>query len=125
VSGQDPEVFSSMTWKFPDEIKKLDLTVLHYFVIEKGLGIAGKDQSNTENIEFDRNFTSCLEKVILDQAQFALITQDISLEDIIVVCKSGYTMPQKSTYFYPKVVCGFLFASIAQDEFDFPPDFSL
>jgi hypothetical protein len=29
-------------------------------------------------------------------------------------------MPQKSTYFYPKVICGFLFSSIKEEEFNEP-----
>jgi len=116
-----PEAFSRMTWPFPDEIKRLDLTVLHYFVIERVLGIAGKDQRRSENISFDRSFSDCLAKVIRGESQMALITQEVSIEDVVKVCKSGYTMPQKSTYFYPKVVCGFVFGSIRQNEFQTPP----
>jgi uncharacterized protein (DUF1015 family) len=109
-----------MTWPFPDEIKALDLTVLHYFVIERMLGIAGKDQRRSEKISFDRSFSDCLAKVIRGECQIALITQEVSIEDIVRVCNSGYTMPQKSTYFYPKVVCGFVFGSINENEFQTP-----
>ena len=115
-----PEAFIRMTWPFPDEIKALDLTVLHYFVIERVLGIPGKDQRRSERISFDRSFSDCLAKVIRGEAQLALITQEVSIEDIVRVCNSGYTMPQKSTYFYPKVVCGFVFGSISQNEFQTP-----
>lgn len=115
-----PEAFIRMTWPFPDEIKALDLTVLHYFVIERALGIPGKDQRRSEKISFDRNFPDCLAKVIRGEVQMALITQEVSIEDIVRVCQSGYTMPQKSTYFYPKVVCGFVFGSISQNEFQTP-----
>ncbi|NJN42247.1 MAG: DUF1015 domain-containing protein [Flammeovirgaceae bacterium] len=118
-----PESLEFMTWKFPDEIKKLDLTVLHYFVIEQVLGITGKDQRSSEYISFDRSFSDCHAKVLTGEAQMALITQEISIEDVKRVCKSGYTMPQKSTYFYPKVICGFLFSSIKEDEFQ-TPDYS-
>ncbi len=115
-----PEVLSSMRWHFPDEIKALDLTVLHYFIIEKILGIPGKEQRASENISFDRSFSDCLTKVIKDEAQMAIITQEVSIEDVKRVCHSGYTMPQKSTYFYPKVICGFLFGSINEQEFYLP-----
>ncbi|TRX60861.1 DUF1015 domain-containing protein [Fulvivirga sp. M361] len=118
-----PERITTMPWNFPDEIKELDLTVLHYFVIEKALGIAGKDQRTSEIIEFDRSFSDCLAKVIREEAQLALITKEISMEDVKKVCYSGHTMPQKSTYFYPKVICGFLFSSIKEDEFQ-PPVYS-
>lgn len=115
-----PEVFPQLHWKFPEEIKELDLTVLHYFVIEKALGIPGKHQRASGHISFERNFSECLAKVIREEAQFALITKEISIEDVKRVCYSGYTLPQKSTYFYPKVVCGFLFSSIKEDEFASP-----
>src|SRR5688572_1512522 len=107
-----PEALSTMRWHFPDVVKELDLTVMHYFIIEKVLGIAGKDQRKSENISFDRSFSDCLKKVLKDEAQMAIITNEVSIEDVKKVCHSGATMPQKSTYFYPKVICGFLFSSI-------------
>jgi uncharacterized protein (DUF1015 family) len=55
------------------------------------------------------------------EQQMAIITQEVSIEEIKQVCASGYTMPQKSTYFYPKVISGFLFSSINEDEFQTPP----
>ncbi len=116
-----PDAISKLWWDFPEEIKQLDLTVLHYFIIEKIIGIPGKDQRKSENVSFDRSFSDCLTKVIKGEAQMAIITQDISIEDVKKVCHSGYTMPQKSTYFYPKVICGFLFSSIKENEFKSPP----
>jgi uncharacterized protein (DUF1015 family) len=112
-----PEAIYQMTWHFPDEIKNLDLTVLHYFIIERILGIPGKDQRGSDNISFERNFSVCLAKVNQGEQQMAIITQEVSIEEIKKVCASGYTMPQKSTYFYPKVISGFLFSSIKKDEF--------
>ena len=109
-----------MTWHFPDEVKALDLTVLHYFIIEKIVGIAGKDQRQSESINFDRSFSDCLTKVIKGEVQMAIITNEVTIDDIKKVCSSGYTMPQKSTYFYPKVICGFLFSTIKEDEFQSP-----
>jgi uncharacterized protein (DUF1015 family) len=115
-----PEAIQKMTWHFPDEIKNLDLTVLHYFIIEKIVGIPGKEQRGSENISFERNFSVCLSKVARSEAQMAIITQEVSIEEVKQVCASGYTMPQKSTYFYPKVISGFLFSSIKEDEFQSP-----
>lgn len=115
-----PESFIKMKWNFPEEVKALDLTILHYFIIEKILEIPGKDQRKSENISFDRSFSDCLTKVIRSEAQMAIITQEISIEEVKKVCASGYTLPQKSTYFYPKVICGFLFSSIKEDEFQSP-----
>lgn len=115
-----PEALPRMPWPFPDEVKRLDLTVMHYFIIEKALGIAGKDQRHSEHIQFDRSFSDCLQKVLKGEVQLAIVTNEVSIEDVKKVCASGATMPQKSTYFYPKVICGFLFSSIREDEFKTP-----
>lgn len=115
-----PEAFLDFHWPFPEEIKRLDLTVMHYFIIERALGIPGKEQRQSPHIGFDRIFSDCITKVSRGEAQLAIITQDIAMEDVKRVCMSGYTMPQKSTYFYPKIICGFLFSSIREEDFASP-----
>ena len=115
-----PDVWRTNPWPFPDSIKKLDLTVMHYFIIEKVLEIKGVDQRKSTHIDFDRSFGDCLTKTMRGEVQMAIITQEVTIEDVKNVCESGFTMPQKSTYFYPKVVCGFLFSSIKEEEFALP-----
>ncbi|GIV35977.1 MAG: hypothetical protein KatS3mg032_0356 [Cyclobacteriaceae bacterium] len=116
-----PEALTRITWPFPKEILELDLTVLHYFILEKALGIPGKTQRSSPYVAYDRNFSDCLLKVMQGKAQLAIITNQITIEQVMQVCRSGYTMPQKSTYFYPKVISGFVFSSIRQSEFAVPP----
>ncbi|GHA58988.1 DUF1015 domain-containing protein [Pontibacter akesuensis] len=111
------EVHPSIEWNFPSEVKELDLTVLHYFVFEKVLGIYRQEQRDYEGLSYERNFTACIRKVDKGEAYLALITNDVSMEQVKRVCNSGSVMPQKSTFFYPKVICGFLFGSIKEDEF--------
>lgn len=115
-----PEAIGKLNWPFPEVVKKLDLTVMHYFIIEKILGIPGRRQRVSENLDFNRSYPDCLKKVMDGEAQMAIITNEISIEEVKTVCKSGYTMPQKSTYFYPKVISGFLFTSIKEEEFQEP-----
>jgi len=115
------EAYQKLTWNFPDEIKALDLTVLHFFIIEKGLGIYRSHQLDSNNIEYNRSFTDCLTHVTDKKSKFAIIVNGVSIEDIKKVCISGSTMPPKSTYFYPKVTCGYVFNSIKDDEFELFP----
>jgi len=107
-----PDSIESIRWNFPYEIKILDLTVLHYFIIQEILGIKGKEQSISNCIDYERSFAACWRKVITGEAQLALITNELSINDVKKVCVSGCTLPQKSTYFWPKAVCGFVFSSI-------------
>jgi uncharacterized protein (DUF1015 family) len=111
-----PRVFEALKWNFAEQVKRLDLTVMHYFIIEDALGIPGNIQPRSGCIELNRIFAACMTKVINADVQLALITRDIDIDDVMKVCCSGHTMPQKSTYFYPKAICGYVFGSIAEDE---------
>ncbi|NEM98788.1 DUF1015 domain-containing protein [Pontibacter burrus] len=112
-----PEVHHLIDWDVPQEVKDLDLTVMHYFVFQQVLGIDPEVQRNYSGLSYERNFTTCIRQVDTGSARLALITNDVSMEQVKRVCYSGAIMPQKSTFFYPKVICGFLFSSIKEDEF--------
>jgi uncharacterized protein (DUF1015 family) len=115
-----PEALNEIRWPFPTEILQLDLTVMHYFILEKALGIPGKEQRTSPHIWYDRSFADCLRKTMRGEAQLAIITNPVTIEQVMQVCRTGYTMPQKSTYFYPKVISGFVFSSIKEAEFAEP-----
>ncbi|MCJ8163569.1 DUF1015 domain-containing protein [Pontibacter sp. E15-1] len=112
-----PEVHTQIDWNFPQEVKDLDLTVMHYFIFEKILGIYRKAQRDYPDLSYVRSFTACIRQVDSGEARMALITNEITMEQVKRVCYSGAIMPQKSTFFYPKVIGGFLFSSIKEDEF--------
>jgi uncharacterized protein (DUF1015 family) len=115
-----PEMIEKMDLNVPEVLKQVDMVVLHYFFIEKVLGIPMDEQRFSEQIEYERNMYRCLSKVESTKASFAVLTKDVSMTQVLDVCKSGYTMPQKSTYFYPKTLSGLLFGSIEESEFIFP-----
>lgn len=112
-----PEVHAQLAWEVSAEVKELDLTVLHYFVLEKILNIDREAQRTDSRIEYVRNFTECLTRVDHGQAEAAFITNAVTMEQVKRVCYSGSLLPQKSTFFYPKVISGFVFSSIKQNEF--------
>ncbi|GAB2468259.1 hypothetical protein GCM10011375_30450 [Hymenobacter qilianensis] len=116
-----PEVHAQLAWDTTPEVKALDLTVLHYFVLERVLGIAGPDaQRSWPGIAYVRSFTECLTRVDRGEARAAFITNEVTMAEVERVCHSGAVMPPKSTFFYPKTIGGFLFTSIHDEEADHP-----
>jgi uncharacterized protein (DUF1015 family) len=113
------EKFDSFNQHLPDPIRKLDLEVLHELLFTRILGISPEAQRSSDQLVYERNFSRCIQEVESGRASFAVITRELELAQVLEVCKSGYVMPQKSTYFYPKALGGLLFASIAQSEFQF------
>jgi uncharacterized protein (DUF1015 family) len=113
------EKFDSFNQDLPDPIRKLDLEVLHELLFTRILGISTEEQRSSNQLVYERNFSRCIQEVESGRASFAVITRELELAQVLEVCNSGYVMPQKSTYFYPKALGGLLFASIAQSEFQF------
>ena len=116
-----PEAHVLLDWPTTEAVKQLDLTVLHFFVLEKALGVAGPDaQRAWAGITYVRNFAECLQRVDRGEARAAFIVNGVSMAEVEAVCHSGAVMPPKSTFFYPKTIGGFLFSSIADGEANHP-----
>ena len=112
-----PEVFEQLDWDTTPEVRQLDLTVLHYFVLERVLGVVGPDaQRQWPGVTYGRNFAECLQRVDRGEARAALIVNEVTMEEVERVCHSGAVMPPKSTFFYPKTLGGLLFTSIRDTE---------
>jgi len=112
-----PEVHAQLNWDTTPEVKALDLSVLHFFVLEKALGIVGPDaQRAWPGVTYVRSFAECLQRVDRGEARAAFIVNEVSMAEVEAVCHSGAVMPPKSTFFYPKTIGGFLFSSIADEE---------
>lgn len=115
-----PECFAQMDLQIPEPVKRVDMTVLHYFFVDKVLGIPMETQRHSDKIDYERNLMKCVLQVESGNADFAVVAKEVKMSEVLEVCNSGFTMPQKSTYFFPKTLSGLLFASIKQEEFDFP-----
>lgn len=111
--------FEKFNQDLPFPVRNLDLVVLHEIVFMRILGMDSENQRNSSQLAYERNFPRCIQEVESGKASFAIITQEIELSQVLEVCKSGYVLPQKSTYFYPKALGGLLFVSIKQEEFEF------
>jgi uncharacterized protein (DUF1015 family) len=111
-----PEVHAQLNWDTTPEVKGLDLTVLHFFVFEKILGIVGPDaQRAWPGVAYVRGLAECLQQVDRGEARAAFITNEVTMAQVEAVCHSGAVMPAKSTFFYPKTLAGLLFSSMQED----------
>ena len=120
-----PGMVEQIDWHFDDVVKNLDLTVLHYFIIWRILGIEGPAQRKWPHLGYERNFHRCLQKIDNKQAQALIVVNEVEVDDVRRVATIGQTMPPKSTYFYPKVLAGQVFASLVDEEFYSHADSSL
>jgi uncharacterized protein (DUF1015 family) len=90
----------------PREVKDLDVTVLHAAVLRGILGISYEAQEQKRHLGYVREASEACEMVSNGQAQLAFLMNPTRIQEVRSVAKAGHTMPQKSTYFYPKLPSG-------------------
>jgi uncharacterized protein (DUF1015 family) len=67
------------------------------------------DRLGQEGISYTPDWREAVRAVDTGEAEIAVLMRPTRIEDVFAVAKRGETMPQKSTYFYPKLVSGLLF----------------
>jgi uncharacterized protein (DUF1015 family) len=67
------------------------------------------DRLGHEGISYTADWDEAVRAVDDGQAEVAVLMRPTRIEDVFAVAQRGETMPQKSTYFYPKLVSGLLF----------------
>lgn len=87
----------------------LDVTILHDLVFERILGISKEAQEAGTNLSYTRDQSDGLAAVGTSAMMLAMFRPP-SLSDVRLVAESGNVMPQKSTYFYPKLASGLVIA---------------
>lgn len=86
--------------------RNLDVTVLHGLVLEKLLGIGEKERASEGFLSYTRDDLYAMEAVDQGEFQFSLLMNAPKVEEVTEVAGAGEKMPQKSTFFYPKVISG-------------------
>jgi len=90
--------------------KSLDVAVLHKLVFEELLGIDEKKLASQSNIEYVKDTSTAIDDSIVrvdkGEKQAAFLMNPPKMEQIQQVADAGERMPQKSTYFYPKIYTG-------------------
>jgi uncharacterized protein (DUF1015 family) len=90
-------------------VAKLDLAVLHAALLDDVLTVSTADVAAGERLTYTRSAAEARRLVESGEVQAAILVRPTSLEQIAAVASAGDVMPQKSTYFYPKLLTGMAF----------------
>ena len=89
----------------PEVLQNLDLTVLHELILKKELEYTEEELFGQIQIKYEKQEPVAFDSV-KNNASACFIMAYPKMLDIINISKEGYRMPQKSTYFYPKLLSG-------------------
>ncbi|MBQ2676186.1 MAG: DUF1015 domain-containing protein [Clostridia bacterium] len=86
--------------------QQLDVNVLHILILEKLFGIDKENMANQKNLTYTKFFDEAILAVKNGSANCSFILNPTRVSEIRDVAGAGEKMPQKSTYFYPKLITG-------------------
>jgi uncharacterized protein (DUF1015 family) len=101
-----PESLIEGNWS--EDWKRLDVSVLHEFILKKLLGVP-EEIDYSKNIIYSKNAKSAIQEVLAGKFQLLFILNPTRVDQILKITAKSELMPHKSTYFYPKPLSGLVF----------------
>jgi uncharacterized protein (DUF1015 family) len=105
---RDPHTMARALPQAHEQVRQLDVAVLHALILEGMLQITPEMVRREENISYTIDRNAALAEVASAAAAGTFLLSPPTVYDVERVCGSGATMPEKSTYFYPKLQTGLL-----------------
>ncbi len=112
----DAAIDSLVDPSLPGPVKELDVTLLHEFILERVLGITKEAQAAQTNLRYVKSAAEAFAAADEPGTQVVFLMNATRLEQVVDVAGTGSVMPQKSTYFYPKLASGLLFNPLGKAE---------
>ncbi|MFA5881014.1 MAG: DUF1015 domain-containing protein [Eubacteriales bacterium] len=86
--------------------RRLDVSILHTLILEKLLGIGSRQRADESNLQYVRDEETAKQSVDKGTAQMVFFMNSTKVEEVTDIATGGEKMPQKSTFFFPKVITG-------------------
>jgi uncharacterized protein (DUF1015 family) len=96
----------------PPALRRLDVTVLHGLVLGPLLGIDAEALLRQSFLSYTHDLGEALGRVERGEAQGAFLMNATKVDQVLDACEAGFVLPQKSTYFQPKLATGLVLARI-------------
>ncbi|NBV83735.1 DUF1015 domain-containing protein, partial [bacterium] len=87
-------------------LKGLDVSILQYVILQGIFGFTFEDIRAQRGIRYLKSDAAVETALIDGSIQVAFVLEATRLDEMRDVCLAGEKMPQKSTYFYPKLITG-------------------
>jgi uncharacterized protein (DUF1015 family) len=96
----------------PPALARLDVSVLHGLILEPLLGIGAEAMARYLNLTYSHDPRETLERVSRAEVQAAFLMNPTRIDQVLDACEAGFVLPQKSTYFQPKLATGLVMMRI-------------
>ena len=97
-------------------LRELDVSTLHLLILEHILGMAPEQQESGDRVRYFEDEETVLQTLEKEEFQAAFLLNAPKAEEVLAIAAAGEKMPQKSTYFYPKLSSGLIVNKLDPEE---------
>jgi uncharacterized protein (DUF1015 family) len=100
---RDDASFAGVSLPSNVTIRDLDVTALHGIILRHLLKLTSQEQ---EHLRYEMDAGEVVSRTLSGEYQLGFLVNPTPMWQVAAVAESGETMPQKSTFFYPKLASG-------------------
>lgn len=95
-----------------ETLRALDVTVLHGAVLQHLLGLSPRAIENQENVTYVRDAGEAVNRVLSGEHPVGFLLNPTPMWQVQAIGDARETMPQKSTFFYPRLQSGLVMREV-------------
>ena len=89
-------------------VRRLEVTLAEQFIMKECLGMTSEQISHQEHLEYFKDLGQAMDRA-RNGGQLLVVMPPTGMDDLVAVTNEKERMPQKSTFFYPKLLSGLVF----------------
>jgi uncharacterized protein (DUF1015 family) len=96
----------------PAVLRRTDVALLHHGILEGMLGVTAEAQAAKTHVWYPQDAVAAVAELRAGAGQVLFLLNPTPVAQVRQVAEAGEVMPQKSTFFYPKVLTGLAFHTL-------------
>lgn len=97
----------------PEELQVLDVIQLHALVIRPMLHVDTKQSDQQQHVSYKVDMSVAMERVESGECDLAFFMNATKMDQVRELAEKGIRLPQKATFFYPKLLSGLVINKFA------------
>jgi uncharacterized protein (DUF1015 family) len=90
----------------PEDLQVLDVAQLHFIVLRHILKVDTRKPEGQQHMSYKVDVNEAVRRVDEGEFQLAFFMNPTGIEQVRTLAENGIRLPQKATFFYPKLLSG-------------------
>ena len=115
IAARDwPTVEAALPDGLAPSLRRLDVTLAQHLILDRMLGLPASETATTDRLAYTRDAREAVKRARDGEFDVAVLLGHTPARAVFDVSDANQVMPQKSTFFYPKLVSGLVLRALEE-----------